>query len=138
MVDTERAPEFQQLADPVTARLGRDGNMMRMTLPPRAGFARMGYEPNPPSTCHDRVEGGSIARLGGDGEVVAPPQSANQSKRLSGRGPFRNCDHIVDVRISPQDALASPKYEDVERGLRKTLPDGAHERRGQQNIAEAP
>ena len=98
----------------------------------------MRYQPNPSVPRHDRVEGRPVAGLRGHSEIVAPPQAANQSERFPGRGPLRDGDHIVDVRIALEDALAAAEYEDLEPGLGKTSPDGAHKRRGEQHVTEAP
>ena len=138
MLETERARERQKLGDPVAVRFGCDRDVVRMTLPPRTGFAHMRYQPSPPAPRHDRVEGRPVAGLRGHSQIVAPPQAANQSERFPGRRPLGDGDHIVDVRVAFEDALAAAEYEDLEPGLRKTSPDRAHERRGEQHVTEAP
>src|SRR3954447_14358334 len=138
MIETERARERQQLSDPVAVRLGCNGNMMRMTLPPCSGFPGMRYQSNSPPPRHNGVEGRPVAGLRRHREIVSPPQLTNQSERFPGRGPLRDGDDIIDIRITLEDALAAAEHEDVQPALRKSSPDRAHERRGKQHVAKPP
>ena len=138
VIETERARERQKLGDPVAVRLGCNGNMMRMTLPPRSGVPRLGYQSNSSPPRHKRVEGRPVAGLRGHREIVAPPQLTNQRERFPGRGPLRDRDDIIDIRIALQDALAAAEHEDVQPALRESSPDSAHKRRGEQHVAESP
>src|SRR4051812_12999497 len=112
--------------------------MMRMTLPPCSGFPGTRYQSNSPPPRHNRVEGRPVAGLRRYREIVSPPQLTNQSERFPGRGPFRDGDDIIDIRIAFEDALTAAEREDVQLALRKSSPDGAHERRGKQHVAKPP
>src|SRR4029078_10952553 len=97
-----------------------------------------GYHPTRPPPRHKRVEGRPVAGLRGHREIVAPPQLTNQRERFPGRGPLRDRDDIIDIRIALHDALAAAEQEDVQPALRESSPDSAHKRRGEQHVAESP
>ena len=62
----------------------------------------------------------------------------NQSQRLRERRPFRHGQHAIDIRVAFEDALAAGKDQYVEAGARQALPQCAHQRRRQQNVAQPP
>src|SRR5262245_3574215 len=138
VLEAERGCEREQLGDPVTAGLGGDGNMISMALPPCSRLARRRHEPDPSSPRYHGEDGRPGAGLGRHHEIVAAPESADQSERLSHRRALRHGHHVVDVRIAPEDALAAAEYENVEPRPWKTSPHGSDERGGEQNVAEAP
>jgi hypothetical protein len=138
VLEAERGRQRQQLGDSVTARLGGDGNMISMALPPRSRLARRRHEPDSPAPRRHGEESRPVAGLGRHHEIVAAPEAADQSKRLSHRRALGHGHRIVDVRIAPEDALAAAEYENVELRPRETSPHGSDERGSEQHVAEAP
>ena len=45
---------------------------------------------------------------------------------------------MVDIRVAAEDALAAAEHEDIERRLREAPPNRAHQRGGEQHVAEPP
>src|SRR5262249_3937304 len=102
---TERLRQRQELRDAMVAGLGRHSDVIGMPLPPGPGLAGGRHQTNPAPTGDQRKNGRPVAGLGRDSQIVATPQG----ERLAGTALLRDRKHIVDVGITPEDALAAAK-----------------------------
>ena len=114
------------------------GILMRMALPPGAGFARPRHQPDPAARRHESKEGRAVAGLGRNREIVAAPQAANESKRL--RQAVGRSDMVLTSSTSglPLRMPSLPRNTSTSTVCpREASADGADERRRQQHVAQA-
>ena len=128
--------KFQRLLDPVQIGSHRNMPMQQHALDPPD--CSVFGDADALLAGDDREEGRPVAGLRRDRKIVAAEQLPHERKAVAGRGPRRNRDHAVDIRIARQDRRRIGKHQHLDPRIRIGAAQASDQWRRQQHVTEAP
>ena len=135
-LDAERICEPQYLLDPMQPMDHRHASMQHSALDrstqPRLHRRQMG------SSGRQCEQSRPVTALRRNRERISFPEPRHQGGAFADRWPPRHGDDGVEVGIALEDPGGGRKHQRVDGGIRPCPPQAADQRRGEQDIAEAP